>query len=192
MASFFAIGYAGISANRSRYNYITGLWNLSYRVFSRFGGESIIDFLWSPLSLHKPVFIEVGTGEHAESNTRFLYQLRTTRDINYRLWSRSCRKPHNLSGPFFWKEDVISRSAFVSLVNACLLLHGFDVANILSLDVDGNNYWMLDLPLPYLRPKFLIVEFNAFFGGKVTVSFPYAPSFIRDCCHYSFSLLSFP
>ena len=71
----FAIGQAGISANRNRYDYVISLWDVDYRVFSQFGDDGIIDFLCTRLSLHKPTFIEIGTEDYGESNTRFLYQL---------------------------------------------------------------------------------------------------------------------
>lgn len=86
---------------------------------------------------------------------------------------------------FFWKGEIISRSAFVSLDNACSLIHGFEDADILSLDIDGNDYWVLDALLHVLRPKILIVEFNAYFGDKSTVSIPYDAAFVRGGYHYS-------
>jgi len=75
----FAIGQSGIAAIRNRYDFVASLWDVDYRVFSQFGDDGIIDFLCSRLSLHKPVFIEIGTEDYGESNTRFLYQLRTAR-----------------------------------------------------------------------------------------------------------------
>jgi len=67
---------------------------------------------------------------------------------------------------FFWKGEIISRSEFVTLDNACSLVNGFEDVDILSLDIDGKDYWILQALLHHLRPKILIVEFNAYFGGR--------------------------
>jgi hypothetical protein len=181
----FAIGQAGISANRNRYDNVISLWDIDFRVFSQFGDDGIIDFLCSRLSLYKPVFIEIGTEDYGESNTRFLYQLRTSRGLVIDCDPGLGKNSQNRLGSFFWKGEIILRSAFVTLDNACSLIHDFENADILSLDIDGNDYWVLDALLLGSRPKILIVEFNAYFGDKKAVSIPYDPDFVRGRYHYS-------
>lgn len=48
---------------------------------------------------------------------------------------------------------------------------------ILSIDVDGNDYWFLKALLP-LRPAIISVEYNASFGLRA-VTVPYDPAFMR-------------
>jgi hypothetical protein len=54
---------------------------------------------------------------------------------------------------------------------------------ILSIDVDGNDYWFLDR-LISLRPALIIVEYNASFGRR-PLSVPYDKSFTRHAKHPS-------
>jgi hypothetical protein len=64
----------------------------------------------------------------------------------------------------------------------------FDYANsrnlgILSIDVDGNDYWFLE-KLIKTRPALIITEYNSSFGLK-PISVPYDPSFNRIKKHES-------
>ena len=54
---------------------------------------------------------------------------------------------------------------------------------ILSLDIDGNEYWFLE-KLIVLRPDMIICEFNIAFG-LLTISTPYDPNFDRTEKHES-------
>jgi hypothetical protein len=54
---------------------------------------------------------------------------------------------------------------------------------VLSIDVDGNDYWFLDALLP-LQPKLIVVEYNASFGLR-PITIPYDPAFDRHQKHGS-------
>ncbi|HVU16823.1 MAG TPA: hypothetical protein VHD32_07855 [Candidatus Didemnitutus sp.] len=54
---------------------------------------------------------------------------------------------------------------------------------ILSVDVDGNDYWLLERSLD-LRPVCIVVEYNASFGLR-PISVPYDKSFARHAKHES-------
>jgi hypothetical protein len=55
---------------------------------------------------------------------------------------------------------------------------------LLSVDIDGNDYWILDT-LTVITPRILIVEYNSTFGPKAAVTVPYDPSFNRTAAHES-------
>lgn len=54
---------------------------------------------------------------------------------------------------------------------------------ILSVDVDGNDYWFLDA-LVDLAPSIIIVEYNSSFGAR-PITCPYDPHFDRTVKHES-------
>ncbi len=56
--------------------------------------------------------------------------------------------------------------------------------DVLSLDIDSNDYWVLE-NLGSVRPRLLVVEYNASFGPDAVVSIPYDPSFDRWKAHES-------
>ena len=55
---------------------------------------------------------------------------------------------------------------------------------ILSVDIDGNDYWVLNA-IDCVRPRILICEYNALFGEKEKVTIPYDDNFFRTSSHYS-------
>ncbi|HET6917074.1 MAG TPA: hypothetical protein VFH56_13360 [Acidimicrobiales bacterium] len=55
---------------------------------------------------------------------------------------------------------------------------------VLSIDVDGNDYWFLEALLPRLQPAIVAVEYNASFGLR-PITVPYDPRFDRHEKHPS-------
>lgn len=62
---------------------------------------------------------------------------------------------------------------------------GFEAdLGILSVDLDGNDYYVLDA-ISFFKPRILICEYNSVFGATRKVSVPYDPNFIRTNAHSS-------
>lgn len=43
--------------------------------------------------------------------------------------------------------------------------------NIISIDIDGNDYWILEKMLPHYNPEIVIAEFNAAFTDSRTIKY---------------------
>lgn len=56
--------------------------------------------------------------------------------------------------------------------------------DVLSVDIDGNDYWVL-AALEAVRPRVIVVEYNASFGPDRSVSIPYTQGFDRYRAHSS-------
>ena len=54
----------------------------------------------------------------------------------------------------------------------------------MSIDVDGNDYWIWK-SLEVVKPKIIIIEYNARFGPKNAVVVPYNKNFDRKLAHHS-------
>src|ERR1700722_17092964 len=81
---------------------------------------------------------------------------------------------------------IAAQCAFLDLDNLSATLRGFlgqDSLGVLSIDVDGNDYWFLKALLP-LQPSLIVVEYNASFGLRA-ISVPYDPLFDRHRKHAS-------
>jgi hypothetical protein len=75
------------------------------------------------------------------------------------------------------------RNCFLSLDNLDFIRTKFERLGILSVDVDGNDYWFLE-KLIDIQPSIISVEYNASFG-HASVTVPYDPSFVRHQKHPS-------
>lgn len=73
--------------------------------------------------------------------------------------------------------------SFLTRDNLDLVRKAFPALGVLSVDVDGNDYWFLEALLP-VRPHVIVVEYNASFGLR-SVTVPYDPAFDRHAKHPS-------
>jgi hypothetical protein len=53
------------------------------------------------------------------------------------------------------------------------------VFDLLSIDIDGNEYWVWQA-LRSFRPRVLVIEYNVFFGADVRKTIPYDPKYRWD------------
>ncbi len=87
---------------------------------------------------------------------------------------------------------VTSVQSYVTTANVNDLLQqkgfGEDV-DVLSIDIDGNDYWIWDALL--VAPRLVIMEYNSLFGPERAVTIQYQPDFNRfkrDSAYYGASL----
>ena len=82
-------------------------------------------------------------------------------------------------------KKVIAKKIWLTLDNMDYVINHFDKKQIgiLSIDVDGNDYWFLK-KLIVMNPAIIIIEFNVSFGTR-PISVPYDPAFDRTIKHES-------
>ena len=73
---------------------------------------------------------------------------------------------------------------FLTLDNLFSISTTFDRIGVLSIDVDGNDYWFLE-KLINTKPHVIAIEYNASFGASASITVPYDPSFDRHQKHPS-------
>jgi hypothetical protein len=156
-----------------------------FRVFSQFGDDGIIQYLIHHVKPTPQTFIEFGTQDYRESNTRFLLMNNNWKgliiegDANCIEFVRQ--------EPLYWRYDLTAVSRFVDKdnINQIFLEHGFSgEIGLLSIDIDGNDYWVWEA-MDVVNPVMIIVEYNSVFGSKHAISVPYDPGFQRTRAHYS-------
>ena len=69
-------------------------------------------------------------------------------------------------------------------IDSQLAGHVAPVFDVLSVDIDGNDYWVLEA-LSAVRPRLIVVEYNASFGPERSVTIPYTRGFDRYGAHAS-------
>jgi hypothetical protein len=156
-----------------------------FRVFSQFGEDGIIQHLVRTVRPEETTFVEIGTGDYRESNTRFLLQ-----NNNWRGLVIDGGEDHVnfvLTTGLAWRQDVEPVSAFVTAdnVNDLLSSNGFTGrVGLLSIDVDGIDYWLWKA-IDVVDPAIVVSEYNAVWGAVATITVPYDPSFVNSEKHYS-------
>jgi hypothetical protein len=143
------------------------------KYFSQFDEDGILLEILRRLGVDSGRFIEVGVGDGSENNTIILLA-------------------HGWSGlwigaePLIWRPSgrrLVFRQSFITVENASELV-GNDHGDVFSLDIDGNDYWIAKAILPTLRPRVVIVEYNAKFPPPVRFVMPYDPGHRWDKTDY--------
>jgi len=162
----------------------TNLTDYEFKVFSQWGEDGIIQYLSKAIEMKHKTFIEFGVESFMEANCRFL--LMKDNWNGYVIDASSSNIANLKKSYFYWKYQIEAVDAFVTKdnINDLLAKSGFDEdVGILSIDVDGNDYFILDA-IDTVRPRILICEYNAVFGAR-RISVPYDPNFCRTRKHYS-------
>jgi hypothetical protein len=163
----------------------TRLADFEFKVFSQWGEDGIIQRLTEVVEIPNKTFIEFGVEDFMESNCRFLMMKDNWRGF---VIDGSAQNIERLrASPFFWKHDLNPLAAFITKDNINQLLEqsGFDAdLGLLSVDIDGNDYYVLEA-ITGFRPRILVCEYNNVFGGERKISVPYDPHFRRMDKHHS-------
>lgn len=158
-----------------------------FKVYSQFGDDGIIQYLINKVRINKQEerFIEIGTEDYTESNTRFL--------LLNNNWSGLIIEADKSAVNFikrddiYWKHDLTAVNSFVTKdnINELISDNGYSKnIGILSLDIDGNDYWIWKA-INVVNPVILIAEYNGLFGYQKEVTIPYKKDFTRFTSHFS-------
>ncbi|PZO19275.1 MAG: hypothetical protein DCF25_08820 [Leptolyngbya foveolarum] len=163
----------------------TSLKNSEFKVYSQWGEDGIIQALLQSVQIEKKTFIEFGVQDYRESNTRFLL-------VNNN-WSGLVIDggEHYINfikkDPIYWRYNIKAVKAFINVgnINDLILKNGMEgEIGILSVDIDGNDYWVWEA-IDVVSPAIVISEYNSRFGPEKAVTVPYSQDFVRSEVHYS-------
>ena len=183
--NIFAIGSSHFSRMRHYYSKIKNLSDADYKVFSQTGEDGIIDYLLYSLNIKVPKFVEIGVGDYRESNTRYIFQKNCSRGLIIDKNKNLKKKVSKIVK--LWKGDLTIIETAVTSENILHILNSNDFDNnldVFSLDVDGIDYWILEV-LPEKLSKIVILEYNPAFGPNLEVTIPNSNDFDRKKYHYS-------
>jgi hypothetical protein len=170
---------------RHYYSEIKNLSDADYKVFSQTGEDGIIDYLLYSLNIKLPKFVEIGIGDYRESNTRYIFQKNCSKGLIVDKNKNLEKKVSKIVK--LWKGDLTIIETVVTSENILHILNSNefdDNLDIFSLDVDGIDYWILEV-LPEKLSKIIILEYNPTFGPNLDITTPNLIDFDRKKYHYS-------
>lgn len=163
----------------------TNINDFEFSVFSQWGEDGIIQFIVNTLNLKNKTFIEFGVETYHESNTRFLLM----KDNWSGLIIDGSKKNIDIikKQSLYWKYSLKAVQSFITVdnINTTIIDNGIKgEIGILSVDIDGNDYWVTEA-INCINPILLIIEYNSTFGSERKISVPYDPKFVRTSAHHS-------
>lgn len=164
----------------------TNINDYEFRIFSQFGDDGIIQYLIKHVKIENELFIEFGVGNYLESNTRFL--MMNNNWSGFVMDASEADMNALKKQDWYWQYCLTQKAVFIDKdnINDLLAETGFSNIGLLHIDLDGNDYHILEhLDLSHLNPSIIIMEYNAVFGKERAISVPYDKSFDRTNAHYS-------
>lgn len=169
----------------SRRDKIRDLGDVEFSVSSQWGEDGIIEWLCGKIPNMPRSFVEFGVENFSEANCRFLMENRGWRGLvmdGNESYMTGLRQE-----ALYWRQDLTAAQAFITAENINSLITGHDFGGelgLLSVDIDGNDYWILDA-IDCVFPAIIICEVNGVFGDLQPFTIPYFPEFQRFDAHYS-------
>lgn len=164
---------------------INALSEIEFSVFSQWGEDGIIEWIVNKTKNIPKSFVEFGVENYNESNTRFLLQNRNWKGLVIDSSEKNILDVK--ARPIYWKHSLTAVSSFITRenINDLLLNNGFSgEIGILSIDIDGNDYWIWEA-IDVVNPQILIIEYNSCLGDLMPLTIPYDKDFMRTKKHYS-------
>lgn len=139
-----------------------------FRVFSQFEEDGKLLFIFSVIGMENKIFVEIGSDDGVNSNSANLYfnfgWYGLFIDGNQKAVNRGIKffrkYPHN----WFYQPKFVCSMVNRENVNQLIESAGFKgEIGLLSIDIDGNDYWVWDA-ISVVEPKVVIIETHNEFG----------------------------
>ena len=182
----FLLGQSAILSSRSASHNFKELWDAEVKVYSQWGEDGILDYICEAIGISKPNVIEIGSGNFIECNSRFLAESRNANIIA--VDGRNDLIDTVNTSSVFWKSFIIPLVDWVtpSKINSIIQLgeSRFGKIDIFSIDLDGNDYWILK-EANLNQIDIVVLEYNPLFGAIKEVTVPRDDEFNRYKKHFS-------
>lgn len=168
--------YSGLAGR----NELPPLSDAGFRVFSQFEEDGKLLFIFSVIGMENKVFIEIGSDDGVNSNSANLYFNFGWHglfiDGNPRSIKRGKRFFNKYPHPWFYKPRFVCAKVTRENINQLIEKSGIQgEIGLLSIDIDGNDYWIWDA-IDVIDPKVVIIETHNEFGLN-NIVVPYDPDY---------------
>jgi hypothetical protein len=156
-----------------------------FRVFSQWGEDGILQHLLRHVHISRNIFVEFGVENYTESNTRFLVMNNNWAGLV--IDGNSNNIDFIKNDDIYWRHNLKAEHAFITRENINELIRRNGISGeigLLSIDIDGNDYWVWEA-IDVVLPSVVVIEYNSRFGPKRAVTVPYDAGFVQLAAHHS-------
>jgi predicted O-methyltransferase YrrM len=173
--------YPKLAGERARLN------RFEARVYSQNGEDGILAYLLSRVGAAHRTFVEFGVGDGSECNTANLSITFGWRGLLMEADPEMAERARQFyrARPTAPDVQIVTARVTPDTIDELLRANGVDgEVDLLSLDIDGNDYWVWRA-ISAIDPRVVVVEYNASFGPRRSVTVPYRDGFNRYREHVS-------
>lgn len=141
---------------------------VGFRVFSQFEEDGLLLYIFALIGMDSKVFVEIGSDDGVNSNSANLYFNFGWRGLFIDGNKTSINRGKNFFGkyphPWFHQPHFTHAMVRADNVNDLILKAGIEgEIGLLSIDIDGNDYWVWDA-IDCINPQVVIIETHNEFG----------------------------
>lgn len=161
-------------------NELPKLRETGFRVYSQFEEDGMLLYIFSLIGMTDKVFVEIGADDGVNSNSANLYFNFNWRGVfidgNPRSIKRGKRFFSKYPHPWYYEPKFVCAKVTRENVNQLIEQTGLSgEIGLLSVDIDGNDYWVWDA-LTIVQPQVVIIETHNEFGLE-NIVVPYDPDY---------------
>lgn len=176
--------YYTIREQRLARKYPDCLMNFEQRIYSQNGEDGIIREIFRRIGTTDKFFVEFGVQDGHECNTRHLLEDKGWSGV----WMEGTPELAERARQVFGRFPITILQRFLTTEN---IIPAFEEAGVprefdlLSIDVDGNDYWLWDVVGRHYSPRVVVIEYNSTFGSRRPWIMPYNPGYRHDGTAYA-------
>jgi hypothetical protein len=141
-----------------------------FRIYSQNGEDGIIEFLLDQVGHESAYAVEIGCGDGSECNTKLLRK----KGWDVLALDLSCANA-------VVHREIVTPQNVIQIFSEYNVPDNFD---LLSIDIDGMDYWVWKAIDRAYRPRIVVIEYNASCGPEAAVTIRYDPFFVWDGTDY--------
>ncbi len=167
-------------------NEVPPLKDTGFRVFSQFEEDGMLLFIFSILGMDHKTFVEIGSDDGVNSNSANLYFNFGWHglfiDANPKSIKRGRKFFSKYPHPWYYQPKFTCAKVTRENINALIEEGGYEGSvGLLSIDIDGNDYWIWDA-ITVISPQVVIIETHNEFGMK-NIVVPYDADYVYPGRH---------
>ena len=148
------------------YSWLEDLSRFEARKYSQNGEDGVLFELFNRFGVTNKCYVEIGASDGVECNSRFFRELYG--------WTGVMIDSNNEDHSIHLYKAYVTSENVVAVLNNLGVPNTFD---LLSLDIDMNDYWVLKsiLESKNFFPRLVVVEVNAALGPNISKAVSYGP-----------------
>lgn len=163
-----------------------------YQVYSQNGEDGIIAEIFNRIGITNKYFVEFGAENGMANNTTYL-MLKDWTGAWIEANSNIIEEIESKFGMLIRNNKLLLKKAFITVENIESLFKELNVPkdfDLLSIDIDGNDYWVWKAIKNY-SPRVVVIEYNAMFVPHDELIMKYNPDHVwKGSSYFGASLKS--
>ena len=156
------------------------------KIYSQNDEDGIILYILKHIGVKTKKFVEVGVENGIECNTTNLLKNFDWSGVqiegNKKLYNDAKIQLKKVLEKKIKNLKLLNIFVTKKNINQILKKYSGKEIDLLSIDIDGNDFWIWKA-INCVKPRLVVIEYNSFFGPNISATIKYNPKFSWDHCN---------